>query len=68
MSNFKTFTNASEPFEGKKIAIDVARIACYFENVLAADEGKHTTLWSTENTWTVTEDFKTVEKIINGDK
>ena len=44
MANFKTFTNASAPYEGKKIAIDMDRIACFFEDVLKADEGKHTTI------------------------
>ena len=34
MANFKTFTNASAPYEGKKIAIDMDRIACFFEDVL----------------------------------
>ena len=43
MANFKTFTNASAPFEGKKIAIDMDRISCFYEDVLKADEGKHTT-------------------------
>ena len=38
MANFKTFTNASAPYEGKKIAIDMDRIACFFEDVLKADE------------------------------
>ena len=34
MANFKTFTNASTPYEGKKIAIDMDRISCYYEDVL----------------------------------
>jgi len=67
MANFKTFTNASTPFEGKKIAIDMDRIACFFEDVLKADEGKNTTIWSKDNTWTVQEDFDTVTKIMKGE-
>ena len=42
------------------------RIACFFEDVLKADEGKHTTIWSKDNTWTVEEDFDTVKKIMAG--
>ena len=61
---FKTFTNASAPFEGKKIAIDINQVQSIFEDVLKADEGKHTTLWSPGNAWTVQEDFETVMKII----
>ena len=66
MANFKTFTNASTPYEGKKIAIDMDRVSCFYEDVLKADEGKHTTIWSKENTWTVQEDFTTVKKIMAG--
>ena len=66
MANFKTFTNASAPFEGKKIAIDMDRISCFYEDVLKADEGKHTTISSKENVWTVEEDFTTVKKILAG--
>ena len=44
MANFKTFTNASAPYEGKKIAIDTDRVSCFYEDVLKADEGKHTTI------------------------
>ena len=61
---FKTFTNANAPYEGKKIAIDIRKVQCIFEDVLKADEGKHTTLWSPDNSWTVKEDFDTVMKII----
>ena len=68
MANFKTFTNASAPFEGKKIAIDMDRISCFYEDVLKADEGKHTTLWSPDNVWTVQEDFDTVMRILGEDK
>ena len=64
MANFKTFTNASAPFEGKKIAIDMDRIACFFEDVLKADEGKHTTIWSKDNTWTVQESYDKVLEIL----
>lgn len=67
MANFKTFTNASAPYEGKKIAIDMDRIACFFEDVLKADEGKVTTIWSKDNVWTVQEDFDTVTKIMKGE-
>ena len=67
MANFKTFTNATTPFEGKKIAIDMDRIACFFEDVLKADEGKVTTIWSKENVWTVQEDFDAVTKIVKGE-
>lgn len=63
MANFKTFTNASTPYEGKKIAIDMDRISCFFEDVLKADEGKHTTIWSKENTWTVQESYDKVIEI-----
>ena len=66
MANFKTFTNASAPYEGKKIAIDMDRVSCFYEDVLKADEGKHTTIWSKENVWTVEEDFTTVKKILAG--
>jgi len=62
--NFKTFTNANVPYEGKKIAIDINQVQSIFEDVLKADEGKHTTLWSPDNAWTVQEDFDTVMKII----
>ena len=62
--NFKTFTNANAPYEGKKIAIDINQVQSIFEDVLKADEGKYTTLWSPNNTWTVQEDFETVMKII----
>ena len=61
---FKTFTNASAPFEGKKLAIDITEVKSIFEDVTQADEGKYTTLWSKDNTWTVQEDFETVMKII----
>ena len=61
---YKIFTNASEPFEGKKIAIDITKVQSIFEDVLKSDEGKHTTLWSQDNTWTVKEDFDTVMKIV----
>ena len=64
MANFKTFTNASPPYEGKKIAIDMDRISCFYEDVLKADEGKKTTIWSKENNWLVEEDFNTVKKIL----
>ena len=30
MANFKTFTNASAPYEGKKIAIDMDRVSCFY--------------------------------------
>ena len=62
--NVKTFTNANVPYEGKKIAIDINQVQSIFEDVLKADEGKHTTLWSPGNAWTVQEDFDTVMKII----
>ena len=61
---FKTFTNANAPYEGKKIAIDMNEVQSIFEDVTKADEGKHTTLWSPDNVWTVQEDFNTVMKII----
>ena len=64
MSNFKVFTNASTPFEGKKIAIDMDKVVTIFQDVLKADEGKVTTLWAKENAWTVEEDFDTVMKIV----
>ena len=64
MANFKTFTNASAPYEGKKIAIDMDRVSCFYEDVLKADEGKKTTIWSKENNWLVEEDFDTVKKNI----
>ena len=64
MANFKTFTNASAPYEGKKLAIDMDRISCFYEDVLKADEGKKTTIWSKENNWLVEEDFDTVKKIL----
>ena len=64
MANFKTFTNASAPYEGKKIAIDMDRISCFFEDVLKADECKHTTIWSKENTWTVQESYDKVLEIL----
>ena len=65
MANFKTFTNASAPFECKKIAIDMDRVACYFEDVLKADEGKYTTIWSKDNSWTVQEGFEEVNSSMN---
>ena len=64
---FKTFTNANAPYEGKKIAIDMNEVKSIFEDVTKADEGKYTTLWSRDNTWTVQEDFETVMKIIGED-
>ncbi len=42
------------------------RISCY-EDVLKADEGKHTTIWSKDNVWTVQEDFDTVTKSMKGE-
>jgi len=50
---YKIFTNANPPFEGKKIAIDVTKVQSIFQDVMKSDEGKHTTLWSKENNWTV---------------
>jgi hypothetical protein len=65
---FKIFTNANPPFEGKKIAIDMNEVQSIFEDVTKADEGKHTTLWSPDNVWTVQEDFDTVMRILGEDK
>ena len=62
MTNFKTFTNAAAPFEGKKIAIDINKVSVIFEDVL--EEGAKVKLWSRENSWTVEENFETVMKII----
>ena len=67
MANFKTFTNASTPFEGKKIAIDVDRIISVFQDVLKGVDGKVTSLWCKENMWSVQEDFDTVTKILKGE-
>jgi hypothetical protein len=64
MTNFKTFTNAAIPFEGKKIAIDINKVSVIFEDIL--EDGAKVKLWSKENAWTVNEDFDTVMKIING--
>ncbi len=61
---YKIFTNASAPFEGKKLAIDITKVQSIFEDVLKSDEGKHTTLWSPDNAWTVQENFDTVMKIL----
>ena len=61
---FKTFTNANAPYEGKKIAIDINEVKSIFEDVTKANDGKYTTLWSPNNSWTVQEDFDTVIKII----
>jgi len=61
---FKTFTNANVPFEGKKIAIDISEVKSIFEDITKSDEGKYTTLWSPDNSWTVQEDFETVMKMI----
>lgn len=61
---YKIFTNASAPFEGKKLAIDITKVQSIFEDVMKSAEGKHTTLWSPDNSWTVQEDFDTVMKII----
>tara|TARA_B100001093_G_scaffold510441_1_gene576341 strand:- start:1451 stop:1660 length:210 start_codon:yes stop_codon:yes gene_type:complete len=63
---YRIFTNASVPYEGKKIAIDITKVQSIFEDVLKADDGKHTTLWSPDNIWTVQEDFDTVMNIISG--
>ena len=64
---FRIFTNASAPYEGKKIAIDITKVQSIYEDVLKSDEGKHTTIWSTYfNNWTVQENFDTVMKIISG--
>ena len=38
------------------------RVSCFYEDVLKADEGKHTTIWCKENVWTVQENFTTVKK------
>ena len=65
---YKIFTNANPPFEGKKIAIDVTKVQSIFQDVMKSDEGKHTTLWSKDNNWTVQEDFDTVMKIIGEDQ
>jgi len=67
MIRYKIFTNANAPYEGKKIAIDVSKVQSIFEDVLKANEGKYTTLWSPDNDWTVQEDFDTVMKIIGED-
>ena len=49
--------------EGKKITtLSLIGNADY---VMKSDEGKHTTIWSKDNVWTVEEDFDTVMKIIN---
>ena len=61
---FRIFTNASAPYEGKKIAIDITKVQSIYEDVLKSDEGKHTTIWSPHNNWTVQEDFDTVMKIV----
>jgi len=61
MINFKTFTNAAPPYEGKKIAIDINKVSVIFEDVLESGKVK---LWSKENQWTVEETFETVMKII----
>ena len=61
---YKIFTNATVPYEGKRIASDVSKVQSIFEDVLKSDEGKHTTLWSPNNSWTVQEDFDTVMKIV----
>ncbi len=65
---FRIFTNASAPFEGKKLAIDITKVQSIFQDVMKSDEGKHTTLWSKDNNWTVKEDFDTVMKIIGEDQ
>jgi hypothetical protein len=62
MTNFKTFTNAAIPYEGKKIAIDIDKVSVIFEDVL--EEGAKVKLWSKENSWTVEENFETVMKTI----
>jgi len=59
--NFKTFTNAAPPYEGKKIAIDMNIVSVIYEDVLENGKVK---LWSKENQWTVGESFETVMKII----
>ena len=63
---FRIFTNESAPYEGKKIAIDITKVQSIYEDVLKSDEGKHTTIWSPHNNWTVQENFDTVMKIISG--
>jgi len=40
------------------------RISCFYEDVLKADEGKHTTIWSKDNVWTVQENFDKVKEIL----
>ena len=62
MINFKTFTNAAPPFEGKKIAIDINKVSVIFEDVL--EDGAKVKLLSKENAWTVEENFETVMIII----
>ena len=62
MINFKIFTNAAPPFEGKKIAIDINKVSVIFEDVL--EDGAKVKLWSKENAWTVEENFETVMNII----
>ena len=63
---FRIFTNASAPFEGKKLAIDITKVQSIFEDVMKSDEGKHTTLWTPDNSRTVEENFDTVMNIISG--
>ena len=63
---FRIFTNASAPFEGKKLAIDITKVQSIFEDVMKSDEGKHTTLWTPDNSWTVEEKCDTVMSIISG--
>jgi len=64
MTNFKIFTNAVDGFDGKKIAIDITKITTIFQN--ETEDGKRvTSLWSSENMWTVKESFRKVLDIIN---
>ena len=36
MANFKTFTDSNKHLRSKKIAVDMDRISCYYEDVLKA--------------------------------
>ena len=64
MTKFVIFTNASSPYEGKDIVINVDNIITIYKDL--TNENK-VALWSKENFWHVKEDFNTVMKKIGID-
>jgi len=61
MAKFVVFTNASPPYEGTEIVINIDNIVSIYKDITAKNK---VTLWSKDNSWIVKEDFNTVMKKI----